>query len=87
MLSEEKLKRLRTLAQKKREDSLTPEEAQEREALHQEYLKNFRRGMRSHIEGIKVVNSDGDDITPDTVKRIQKEKGLHQRENEDIPEA
>ena len=39
----------------------------------------FRGGMRNHIEGLKVVDETGEDVTPDKLKKIQKEKGLHDR--------
>ena len=36
--------------------------------------------MRNHIEGMKVVDEEGTDVTPEKLKQIQKEKGLHNRE-------
>lgn len=79
MLSEEKIKRINELAKKKKEGNLTEEEAKERQELHQEYLQAFRGGMRNTIEGMKIVDAKGNDVTPDKVKQIQKEKGLHNR--------
>ena len=35
--------------------------------------------MRKHIEGMKVVDPDGKDVTPEKLKKIQKKKGLHDR--------
>ncbi|MPM98412.1 hypothetical protein SDC9_145598 [bioreactor metagenome] len=35
--------------------------------------------MRHHIEGMKIVDPEGNDVTPDKLKEIQKEKGLHDR--------
>ena len=73
MLSEEKLNRINELAKKKKEGKLTPTE---------EYLEAFRGGMRNHIEGLKIVDEEGNDVTPDKLKAIQKEKGLHNRDAE-----
>ena len=42
----------------------------------------FRGGMRNHIEGLKIVDEEGNDVTPDKLKAIQKEKGLHNRGEE-----
>ena len=36
--------------------------------------------MKHHIEGMKVVDPLGNDVTPEKLKAIQKEKGLHNRE-------
>ena len=79
MLSEDKIQRINELAKKKKAGTLTEAEAEERQALHQEYLQSFRGGMRNTIEGMKIVDAEGNDVTPDKVKQIQKEKGLHDR--------
>ena len=54
-------------------------EKEEQHQLRQEYLATFRSGMRHHIEGMKVVDPEGKDVTPDKLKKIQKQKGLHNR--------
>lgn len=79
MLSQEKLDRINELARKKKEGTITEQEIQERKALHEEYLAAFRGGMRNTIEGMKIVDPKGNDVTPEKVKQIQKEKGLHNR--------
>ena len=82
MLSPEKISRINELAQKKKEGKLTPTEEKEQQLLRQEYLEAFRGGMRNHIEGLKIVDEEGNDVTPDKLKAIQKEKGLHNRGEE-----
>jgi len=47
--------------------------------LRKEYLEAFRSGMRHHIEGMKIVDPEGNDVTPEKLKEIQKKKGLHNR--------
>lgn len=79
MLSEEKIKRINELAKKKKEEGLTEAEQKEQHLLRQEYLETFRGGMRHHIEGMKVVDLQGNDVTPEKLKKIQKQKGLHNR--------
>ena len=64
------------------EEKLTPTEEKEQQLLRQEYLEAFRGGMRNHIEGLKIVDEEGNDVTPDKLKAIQKEKGLHNRDAE-----
>lgn len=79
MLSQDKLDRINDLARKQRADGLTEEEKKEQEELRQQYIKAFRSGMRNSIEGMKIVDEEGNDLTPDKLKQIQKDKGLHNR--------
>lgn len=82
MLDPKKIERINELARKKKTVGLTPAEQEEQLLLRQEYLEAFRGGMRNHIEGLKVVDEDGNDVTPEKLKQIQKEKGLHNRNEE-----
>ncbi|AYW44977.1 DUF896 family protein [Tetragenococcus koreensis] len=79
MISDEKINRINELAKKKKEQGLTDAEQEEQKALRQEYLETFRGGMKKHIEGMKVVDPEGKDVTPEKLKKIQKKKGLHNR--------
>lgn len=79
MLSPEKIARINELAKKKKAEGLSKEEEKEQILLREEYLTAFRSGMRYHIEGMKIVDPEGNDVTPDKLKEIQKEKGLHDR--------
>ena len=80
MLSKEKMARINELAKKAKTDmGLTDSEKQEQKELREEYIQRFRGGMRNHIEGMKVVDTEGNDVTPDKLKEIQKDKGLHGR--------
>ena len=82
MLDSKKIERINELARKKKTVGLTPVEQEEQLLLRQEYLEVFRGGMRNHIEGLKVVDEDGNDVTPEKLKQIQREKGLHNRNEE-----
>ncbi|KAF1301181.1 MULTISPECIES: DUF896 family protein [Enterococcus] len=79
MLSKEKLARINVLARKKKTGVLTAEEEKEQILLREEYLESFRSGMRHHIEGMKVIDPEGNDVTPEKLKEIQKKNGLHDR--------
>ncbi|MFN6670637.1 DUF896 family protein [Enterococcus gallinarum] len=79
MLSKEKLARINELAKKKKVQGLSADETIEQQKLREEYLQAFRGGMRHHIEGMKIVDPEGEDVTPDKLKEIQKKKGLHGR--------
>ena len=82
MLDPKKIERINELARKKKTVGLTPVEQDEQLLLRQEYLEAFRGGMRNHIEGLKVVDEEGNDVTPEKLKQIQREKGLHNRNEE-----
>ena len=75
MLTPEKLSRLNELAKKKKEVTLTEEEMKEQQALREEYLLTFRESMKNTIENMRVSDPNGDDVTPEKVKKIQEERG------------
>lgn len=78
-----KIARINELAKKKKEEGLTPEEKIEQANLRKEYIEGYRRAVRHHIEGIKIVDEKGNDITPEKLRQIQREKGLHGRSLDD----
>ena len=82
MLDPKKIERINELARKKKTVGLTQVEQDEQLLLRQEYLEAFRGGMRNHIEGLKVVDEEGNDVTPEKLRQIQREKGLHNRNEE-----
>lgn len=79
MLSKEKMKRINQLAKKAKASGLSNEEAKEQTKLRSEYLQQFRSSMRQTIENVRVFDTEGQDVTPDKVKKIQegKNKKLH----------
>lgn len=80
LLPKEEIKRINELAKKSKKEGLTLAEQEEQKSLRKAYIEAFRGGMRNHIEGMKVVDEEGTDVTPEKLKQIQKEKGLHNRE-------
>ena len=82
MLDPKKIERINELARKKKTVGLTQVEQDEQLLLRQEYLESFRGGMRNHIEGLKIVDEEGNDGTTEKLKQIQREKGLHNRNEE-----
>ena len=55
----------------------------EQAKLREEYIEGYRRSLRHHIEGIKIVDEEGNDITPEKLRQVQREKGLHGRSLDD----
>ena len=54
-----KILRINELAAKKKAGALTPEEAAEQAALRQEYLDDFRKGMKAMLDGVVLKRPDG----------------------------
>ncbi|API89341.1 hypothetical protein BKP56_08780 [Marinilactibacillus sp. 15R] len=79
MLPKKQLDRINELVRKDRVEGLTHEEKTEQKELREKYIKAFRSGMKNHIEGMKVVDPEGKDVTPHKLKKIQREKGIHNR--------
>ncbi|AVK83338.1 hypothetical protein C3943_07035 [Lysinibacillus sp. B2A1] len=77
MLSKEKIKRINELSAKAKSGTLTEAEAKEQTALRKEYLDTFRATMRDTIEHVKVVDVEGNDVTPEKVKQAKKNKFLN----------
>ncbi|WP_138414673.1 DUF896 domain-containing protein [Aquibacillus sediminis] len=77
MLSKDKLDRINTLANKAKQEGLTNEEKEEQQKLRQEYLKNVRKSFKNQFKGMKIVDPNGQDVTPEKVKQLQKKNKLH----------
>ena len=77
MLSKEKIARINELSKKKKAGTLTEAEAKEQTQLRKEYLDTFRNSMRETIENVKIVDQEGNDVTPEKVKEAKKKKFLN----------
>ncbi|WP_042348781.1 DUF896 domain-containing protein [Bacillus massiliigorillae] len=78
MLSKEKIARINELANKSKSEGLTPAEAKEQTQLRGEYLRTFRKSMANTIENMTIIDPEGNDVTPDRVKKIKENnKRLH----------
>ena len=64
MEMKEIIEKINTLNALKKERELTSEEAEELAKYRQLYLQNFKANMRNILENTKVINEDGEDITP-----------------------
>ena len=77
MLSKEKIDRINELSKKKKMGTLTEAEAKEQTQLRKEYLDTFRNSMRETIENVKIVDKEGNDVTPEKVKEAKKKRFLN----------
>ncbi|BFL78636.1 uncharacterized protein YnzC (UPF0291/DUF896 family) [Staphylococcus hominis] len=66
--------RINELAKKKKEQGLTEAEAKEQSKLRKQYLDSFRKGFKQQIESTKVIDPEGNDVTPEKLKKIQESK-------------
>ncbi len=53
MLEEKKMQRINELANKKKDEGLSPEESAEQKTLRDEYLKSFRKSFRNQLKNIE----------------------------------
>ena len=74
MLPEELVNRINALARKSKEEGLTEEEKEEQKELRKEYLKMIRGQVENHLTSIKVVDEEGNDVTPKKVKDLKNKK-------------
>lgn len=63
--------RINVLARKKKTEGLTDEEKAEQQELYQQYLQIFRSGFKQQLASVKIVDSEGKDVTP---KKLKEEK-------------
>ncbi|WP_033828998.1 DUF896 domain-containing protein [Bacillus andreraoultii] len=77
MLSKEKIARINELAAKKKKEGLTTEEAKEQSKLRSEYLQTFRQSFKNTIENVTIIDPNGNDVTPDKVKQLKRQKKFH----------
>ena len=78
MLSKEKIARINELSKKSKTLGLTAEEAKEQKELRAEYLQSFRKSMANTIEGLTIIDPEGNDVTPDKLKMVKEQnKNLH----------
>ena len=63
-----KLDRINELAKKSKTEELTPEEKAEQKKLREEYILEFRAGMRGILDNTYIQYPDG------TKKKVEKKK-------------
>ena len=80
---EKKIERINELARKKKTVGLTGEEKVEQAELRKEYIEGYRRSLLHYISGIKLVDEEGNDVTPEKLRQLQRERGLHGRSLDD----
>lgn len=71
------LDRINELARKKKNEGLTESEQVEQTKLRKEYIKLFRNQVENQLATIKVVDEEGNDVTPDKLQLLKDKKRKH----------
>ena len=58
-MTDEKIARINALAKKAKNEGLTEAEKQEQQTLREEYVADFRRNLKAHLDNTVVINPDG----------------------------
>ena len=85
-MEQTKIDRINELARKKKAEGLTEEELAEQALLRKQYIKGYKSTLQHHVAGSKLVDEEGNDVTPEKLRQVQREKGLHGRSLDD-PES
>lgn len=62
------------LARKSKTVGLSDDEKRRQDQLRKEYIKLFRANFKDHLKSIKVVDENGNDVTP---KKLKEEKKIN----------
>lgn len=68
----ELIKRINELAKKSSEEGLTEEEKVEQAQLRQKYIQAFRQGFMNTMEGVYIVDKDGNEKKVE--RKVNKDK-------------
>lgn len=76
MIDPDLIARINYLANKKKTSGLSEEELVEQKNLREVYIKEFRQGFKEQLLSVKVIDPNGDDVTPEKLKnsKLNKEK-------------
>ena len=67
----ELIKRINELVNKSKTVGLTELEKEEQQKLRQEYIAVFRGNMKETLMTVKVIDEEGNDVTPEKLKKEQ----------------
>ncbi|WP_018658674.1 DUF896 domain-containing protein [Allofustis seminis] len=70
---EELINKINHLAHKEKTIGLSEAEKAEQQELRQQYLEAFRKNFKSQISTIKIVDEEGQDVTPPKLKELKEE--------------
>lgn len=68
------IERINELSRKSKSEGLTDLEKEEQAKLRKEYLEIFKGRMKDTLKTVKVVDEEGNDVTPEKLKELKEEK-------------
>ncbi|ERN53323.1 DUF896 domain-containing protein [Alkalihalophilus pseudofirmus] len=74
MLSKDKIARINELSKRSKSTGLTKSEEKEQQALRKEYIQTFRKSFKNQLHSVKVVDEEGNDVTPQALKDSKQKK-------------
>ncbi|OOE10839.1 DUF896 domain-containing protein [Fictibacillus arsenicus] len=74
MLSKDKMQRINELSRKSKQTELSKDEKIEQKKLREEYLQVFRKSFVQDLHGVTFVDPNGNDVTPEKLKRSKDNK-------------
>lgn len=72
MVTKEEIARINELAKKSKSEGLTDNEKKEQQTLREKYIENIKQSFSNQMKSIKVVDPEGNDVTPEKLKRLKK---------------
>lgn len=77
---DELIKRINYLAQQSKERELSADEKAEQQQLRTEYLGMIRGQVKNHLASVKIVDEEGQDVTPDKLKELKNNNKKNKKE-------
>ncbi|HEY8436342.1 MAG TPA: DUF896 domain-containing protein, partial [Haloplasmataceae bacterium] len=71
------IKRINELANKAKREGLTSAEKEEQKKLREEYLHQFRAQFRKELLNVRVIDAEGNDVTPKKLKEAQQRERIN----------
>lgn len=58
-MTEEKIQRINELYRKSKAEGLTEKEAEEQKVLRRQFIEDFKKNLRGHLDNISIQEEDG----------------------------
>lgn len=73
---DELISQINELANKSKTKELSEAERKKQKKLREEYLDLIRGQVKDQLASVKVVDDEGQDVTPDKLKKLKQNKNI-----------
>ena len=73
---DELINQINKLANKSKVEELSEAERKKQKKLREEYLDLIRGQVKDQLASVKVVDEEGQDVTPDKLKKLKQNKNI-----------